>query len=489
VRLVYGRRRLDGEGGQAQPEVLMVDASRPHRRVDEFKYLLNERFGLDSRRYEVSSEYELYLRIADPGYEGVRALLGSSDDTCWLIAHEFMGVCTVLRSILGGDPRFRTAFYAHEVATARMLVEDAPGHDLGFYGVLRLARQQGGYLSDYFGSQDWYHKHALICQAWRCDAVLAVGDRVVDELRFLGPQFAGRQIDLVYNGIPAKQIEPAGREQARARLWRYTAALLGAPPDWLFTHVTRLVRSKALWRDLLVMRSLDVQLAQRGERAVLLVLASETGPRSPAEVRRMAAEYEWPLAHREGPPDLTPGELAFDLQVRRYNARARASQVVFVNQFGFSRDSCGPSMSAEVSFADLRCGTDAEFGQSMYEPFGIAMLEPVGAGAVCVVSDVCGCLGFARRVLAGRAHGSLVEGEYTALAPQTDIWQARSLGPEDCARVEVAEAPRVAGRLLAQLPREPGQRERLLRDGRALAGLMSWERVVQEMLLPALKVS
>jgi len=35
---------------------------------------------------------------------------------------------------------------------------------------------------------------------------LSVGDSVVDELRFLAPEFKLADIDLTYNGIPAYEI-------------------------------------------------------------------------------------------------------------------------------------------------------------------------------------------------------------------------------------------------------------------------------------------
>ncbi len=487
VRLVYGVRQLRDQYGETAVEVLLVDVEAPGLHVDAFKYYLSEHFGLDSRRYEVTPEYERYLRLAEPGFEGIRALLGSSDELCWLIGHEFMGVCTLLKSMLAGDQRFRTAFYAHEVATVRMLVEDTPGRDIMFYNVLRLARREGGYLTDHFGPQEWYHKHALISQAWRCDALLAVGDWVVEELRFLGPDFDRHDISLVYNGIPSSAVPREARAESRQRLERYVEALLGYRPDWIFTHVTRLVSSKALWRDLLVLRGMDNALVQRGQRAVLLMLATEVGRRQPEAVWRMAAEYGWPLVHREGYPDLTPGELQFDFQVRALNAACQAVSVIYINQFGFDQSSCGPAMPADMSFADIRQGTDAEFGQSIYEPFGIAMLEPLNAGAISVISDACGCLGFLERTV-GRDFAALVEGQYTRLEDTLDIRMARNLGAEERDRAEVAESHRVAELLLERLSADPETRDRLLRQGHEAAQLMSWECVAEQMFLPALGI-
>jgi glycosyltransferase involved in cell wall biosynthesis len=487
VRLVYGRRRLRGESGEAWPEVLLVDVSHPPVGLNGFKFHLSGSIGLDSRLYEMDWEYEQYLRLAEPGFEGVRALLGEASDPVWLIAHEFMGLGTVFKAMMDGDARFKTVFYAHEVATARLLVEGNPGRDVMFYNVLRLARARGGYVEDFFGPQDSFFKHALIRQAWRCDAVLAVGDRVVEELRFLGSEFADREIDLVYNGVPAAEIGMEAREASRRKLQAYAGRLLGEEPDLIFTHVTRLVRSKGLWRDLLVLEHLDRLLAAEGRRATFLVLATEGGRREPLAVQGMVDAYGWPLVHREGFPDLSDGELAFDLRVRAFNARARAVRAVFVNQFGWDAVSCGLTMPEDMGFADLRQGSDVEFGQSIYEPFGIALVEPLAFGAVCVVSDVCGCLGFVEQGAGGGMPDGLVRGDYTRLQEDLEIEDALEIGAEVCQRAEAEESKRVATALGGRLPGDGKQREAALKRGLAVAEGMSWECVVTDYFLPAME--
>ena len=39
-------------------------------------------------------------------------------------------------------------------------------------------------------------------------------------------------------------------------------------------------------------------------------------------------------------------------------------------------------MPADMEFLDIRRGSDLEFGQSIYEPFGIAQVEPLTYGAI-----------------------------------------------------------------------------------------------------------
>ena len=480
VRLVYGRRLLTQDGHQASPEVLLVDVSRPPQRLNEFKRDLFLHFGLESHRYEQHWEYEQYMRLAGPGFAAVRSLVG--DAPFLLLAHEFMGLGTAFKALMS-DAACKTLFYAHEVATVRPLVEKRPGRDIAFYNALRQARANGQYIDELFGPQDGYFKHALVSQAWRLDAVLAVGDWVVDELRFLGPEFAARPIDLVYNGVPAVELSTVEREAAREKVQASGAALLGWTPDLVFTHVARLVESKGLWRDLLVLEHLDHHLWEQGQRALFIALATETGRRDPEDVQRMAA-YGWPLVHREGGSDLSSGELKFDLLVRAFNARTRAVKALFVNQFGWDQQSCA-FLPANAEFADLRRGSDAEFGQSIYEPFGISQVECLSSGTISVVSDVCGCRGFVRQAADEAGLGSFIEGAYTQIDEADRTGQP--IGVRECTQAEALQSQVVASALASQLSAGTTGRKRLLAEGYAAAQQMSWERVAEDMLLPVLR--
>ena len=492
VRVVYGRRPFKcPDGTISEPEILLVDVeSSVPNGLDAFKHVLYERFGLASDRHEGQWEFEQFMRLAEPALDGIEALVAGVDSPIWFIAHEFMGLPTALRAIVSEDRRFHTAFYAHEVATARKIIEGQAGHDASFYPLLSKALEQEESVEAVFGSQDDFFKHALVCQAIHCDAILAVGDRVVDELRFLGAGFREATIDLVYNGLPqAERLPLAGRKRARRQLADAAEALLGFRPDLTFSHVSRLVPSKAMWRDLLVLQQLDPLLQERRRTAVLFVLATEAGSRLPASTQHMHTAYDWPVVHCEGYPDLSPGELAFDLLVRRHNTRARNSRVVFINQFGFDALSCGGALPKAVVFDDLRRGTDAEFGQSIYEPFGIAQIEPVGFGALSVVSDACGCVGFletAYAEVAQRSGGTVPPVHILGQYSQGQLEGAVPIvgGPSAW---EAAPSRVVADALFDALPTNDSDRQSLLETGHAVAEIMSWERVVGGQLLAALK--
>ena len=162
---------------------------------------------------------------------------------------------------------------------------------------------------------------------------------------------------------------------------------------------------------------------------------------------------------------------------------------MLVNQFGWSRERCGIRMPAEMTFADLRAGADLEFGQSIYEPFGIAQVESLGAGALSVVSNVCGCVGYVRRAAGGDLPPNLIVSDYVTLPESWHIrspWDALWISGEVRAGIEARNARSVAEQIIDRLPRDSSAMATLLESGHRLAAAMSWDAVVSEQLLPAL---
>ena len=487
VGIVYGRRAFtDSETGvTSSPEVLLIDVRHSDRGpINEFKRRMYEQFGIQSQRYEHLWEYEQYVRLGPPAIAALKAIEAPNESTV-LISHEFMGMPTVLEAILDQYCGFRTVFYAHEVAPMRRIVEHHAGHDTQFYNAMKCAQAHHLSVNEVFGDQSHYFKHALVEASKYCDKILAVGDYVVDELRFLAPEFENASIDIVYNGIPAYEISLADKLQSKARLQIYCERLLGWRPDCVFTHVTRLVCSKGLWRDLRVLDALDKDLRTRRQTAVLLLLSTEVGQRRISDVLHMESTYNWPVAHREGCPDLSGGEAALYAAVQEFNARSLAIKVVFINQFGFEAKLCGRRMPEEMTFMDIRKGSDVEFGQSIYEPFGIAQMEPLTFGAICVFSSVCGCAGFFRDVSGGQEAKNVIIADYTRLdgSQASDIEDLVQIGGPDRDRTEERESRAVAAEILRRLPQNEAEMEHLLRTGYALAHQMSWSVVVSRYLL------
>jgi hypothetical protein len=492
VHVLYGVRAF----GRARHEVLLVDAGQATEdKVNRFKGRVWERYRIPSDRYEQHWEYSYYLNAAEPSFEALQALVGkdgNSDLPRCLIAHEFMGLPLVFAAALDAPGAYRSIFYGHEVATVRRIVEEHPGHDTMFYNAMARATAEGKSLEEVFGDQSGFYKHALLRAVPACDNVFAVGDRVVDELRFLDPTLVGKNIDLVYNGVPSHDISLEEKLASKRKLQQYAVnlGLFDAPPDLVFTHVTRMVTSKGLWRDIRVLESLDATLASEGKTAVLYVLSTILPAGRPtADISRMESEYGWPVVHREGAPDLISHEIPFYHAVVAFNQAAWATQILFVNQFGWSRDRCGERMPADMTFTDIRQGSDLEFGQSIYEPFGIAQMEPLSFGAPCVVSNVCGCVGFVRRA-APPDQRNVIVADYTTLPPgvaEGDYRAALDIGQPQRDAVEATSARRVADEIWARLPHTPQAMACTIEEGYRISQKMSWEVVARDFLLPGLK--
>ena len=489
VGIVYGHRTYTDphSGARVSPEVLLIGVDhRPLGQVNHFKHRLWDHFQIDSTRYENSWEYDLYIKLAEPAIGALRAL-GAVDgnNQCVILAHEFMGMPTALAAIMDGSDRFGTVFYAHEVSSIRRIVEHHQGHDVTFYNVLEAASREKRHMTEFFGDQYDYYRHALVSASRHCDRIFAVGHYVTRELRFLDAGFADANIVTTYNGIPSEKINPQQKEVSRERLRAYAEELLGHRPDYIFTRVTRTAVSKGIWRDLAVLEAMEPMLEDRDQTAVMFLLSTEVPARTPEDVRFMEQAWGWPVVHREVEPDLSHGEAGLHEGVQRLNARCRQIKVVFVNQFGWSREMCGDRMPQDMEFMDIRRGSDVEFGQSIYEPFGIAQLEPLTFGGVCLITGVCGCAGFVEKVTEGEPTRNVIAIDYHDYGDwHQDPKAMLKLTRAERENHELNVAKRAARQLFEALPEDDADRESLMHVGYDLAREMSWDVIARDHVLP-----
>ena len=493
VGIVYGRRKfVDKETGVVSvPEVLLIDLARyDQRKLGEFKFRMWEKFGIDSSRYEHIWDFEQYMRLAEPAIAALHALgAASSIEPCVILSHEYMGMPTALAAIMeGAGANFRTIFHAHECATMRRIVEGHEGHDTMFYNVMNAAMLRGHYVDETFGDQSGYYKHALIKATRFCDNIFAVGDYTLKEMRFLGADFAAVEAQVAYNGVPHWKITPEQKTISREKLKKYCNTLLKYTPDYVFTHVTRLVPSKGLWRDLRVLEHVELLLRERNETAVLFTLSTEVPGRRLDDIQRMERDYHWPVVHREGLPDLSGGEAAYYAGVQEFNAQSRNVKVVFINQFGFDSKTCGNRIPSDMEFMDIRKGSDVEFGQSIYEPFGIAQVEPISFGGICIPTNVCGCAGFLEKITEGKPTPNVLIADYTELSEKgLRPEQLMNIGKEERDEIEHAVSGKIARDLMERLPRTPAQFAELIDRGYDLATHMSWDAVAQNYIVPGIE--
>jgi hypothetical protein len=141
-----------------------------------------------------------------------------------------------------------------------------------------------------------------------------------------------------------------------------------------------------------------------------------------------------------------------------------------------------------MEFMDIRKGSDAEFGQSIYEPFGIAQVEPISFGGICVFSECCGCAGFVNHATGGKPTPNVIVADYTDL-PQKSLRpeQLLAIGQPERDQIENAVAAQVAKELMDRLPRTPQEFEQFIERGYALASKMSWDAVAREYVVPGIQ--
>jgi hypothetical protein len=244
-----------------------------------------------------------------------------------------------------------------------------------------------------------------------------------------------------------------------------------------------------MWRDLCVLEQMEKEFRTQNKTAVLFVLSTEVAQRRSKDIYRMESAYNWPVAHREGWPDLSGGEAEYYTAIQEFNARSRNIKIVFINQFGFEPRRCGARMPENMEFMDIRKGTDVEFGQSIYEPFGIAQVEPLTFGGICVFSSVCGCSGFVKDVTSHEDVRNVIVADYTNLNAHADSDIEDLLQIDRTVRnhIEASQSEKVAMQICSRLPKNEAEIEAMIETGYDLARNMSWDVVVRDYLLRSLE--
>ncbi len=488
VDIVFGRRKLLGEFDanlQSEVDLFLIGVERLNSvEVARFKYVLWEKFGLQSELYEGNWDYEEYLRIAVPFLDLIERFYGA-DDVYYLFAHEYMGVASALSAVARGR-RHKTIFVAHEVSTARSLTESLQGHDVTFYNILRKTKK-GMRLEDVFGSQEHNPRNELIKRAVYFDRIFAVSDLIKDEYLFLVPDAPLNKLRVVYNGLPLKTISPQEKSVSREKIDRYINTLLNFVPDVIFTRVTRLVISKGLWRDIMLLYYLDELFAAHNLKGAYLLLSTLiANGRSSQDILKMEENYGWPVMHRVGWPDLEGAEVDIYNYLQVFNSRSRAIKAVFINQLGFDMTRCGSRVPEGMEFADLRIASDAEFGFSIYEPFGIAQLEVVPFGGVSLLSSSCGSTYFLRKVFQDAKVKPFYIVDFISAGSKLEYDQLIGLSTKKRNDIERELFKAEVQKIFGVLPVNGKKRHQYLENAQEHIQLMGWEQVVKNYLLPSL---
>ncbi|HSP77040.1 MAG TPA: hypothetical protein VLQ93_00825, partial [Myxococcaceae bacterium] len=311
--------------------------------------------------------------------------------------------------------------------------------------------------------EDWLD-FQLLRHGHLCERVGAVGESVAQELRFLDRGYRALPLPVIPHGNQPIETSWQARRESRERVLGHLREALGLDCRLLLTHIARDAVCKALGRDVTVCEYLAELLPPEARPAVLLIV-TEWEPGAPSEeIRSLRA------------------------RAAAFNARQQAVHLHLLNQADWPR---GLGFTRE----DLHRATDVTLGQSMYESFGLAQLEPLSCGAICVLSGVSGAR-YRLRELCARpgtseeAHPNLVVADYSAAeeepGAERSVEDWLRLGGEELERHERRCARRVARRLVEKLPWDEAGQRRLQETGRRLAERMAWEPLIREQLVPFL---
>lgn len=485
VDILYCRKHLVSEFDITRHtlvEVINVGINKmEHGEVEKFKYALWKNFGIKSHLYTDDWDYEQYLRIGIPFLEILEKLYGSGSEY-YHFAHEYMGIPSVL-SVLLSAKMHKTVFVAHEVSPARGLTESHPGHDISFYNILRKAGKDKS-LEQIFGSQEYNSRSELVKRASLFDYIFAVGNHVKEEYLFLSPETAPDKIKIAYNGVSARSVDIERKRQGRVHIERYAETLLNFRPDMIFTHVTRLVLSKGIWRDFALLYFLDRIFAEKNLKGIYILLSTviATG-RCSEDVFMMEHEYGWPVLHKEGWPDLIGAEKDIYNQLQIFNSRSRAIKGVFINQFGFERSRCGKRVPEDAEFSDLRIASDAEFGLSIYEPFGIAQIETIPFGGIAVLSSSCGGAQFLCEKFKDVSLKPFYILDYISTGRKMSYNALKKLTIAQRNEMENRILSEHAENIFAMLPQKEAMREKYLLNAQKHASVISWDALPEDYTL------
>ncbi|MBK8267996.1 MAG: hypothetical protein IPK83_06680 [Planctomycetes bacterium] len=133
-------------------------------------------------------------------------------------------------------------------------------------------------------------------------------------------------------------------------------------------------------------------------------------------------------------------------------------------------------------------GSDVEFGQSIYEPFGIAQVEALSFGSICVMSSACGCRFFAEKVAGPKGSPNLIVADYCSYKASPDTIDGyKTLKREQREAFAETVAEQVAQEIVSRLPKTAEEKAAFIRRGYELAHRMSWDVIARDYFLPAIE--
>ncbi len=485
IEILYGIRLFK----EKEIEIILIDSTDADiNRLNIFKGKLFDNFGFQSDLFEHDEEFEDCMSIAVPALRTVYTLTDlKTIKNKFLICHDVYAIPTLLASKMM-NMEYRNFYFLHEVPCSRDIIENFHGHEIAFYNIMDNIDPEKKKTTHCGINCTKCFRFGMMKLIKEADRIFSVGDHLEREMKYFYPEI-DLKIEKIYRGIPNYYYDIEKKFQAKEKIIEYTSSICGFRPDYIFTHITRLIPSKGLWRDLQIMNHIDKFLQEKGKRGILIFLSSVIPEgRSKSEILTMEKEYGWPVIHKIGYPDLVSHEIDCYKNLQKFNKSAKSVRAILVNQFGWSQDKCGTAVPEDMDFHDLRLGTDVEFGLSIYEPFGISHLESLTVGAICVMSSTCGSIGLLKKELDSLENENLIIADYKESGKDFSASALINLEEEKLTALEMTVSEKTAQELIKKLPQNFEDHLQLFKNGYKMSNKLSWDKIYDELYRQTLQM-
>jgi hypothetical protein len=192
----------------------------------------------------------------------------------------------------------------------------------------------------------------------------------------------------------------------------------------------------------------------------------------------MEAEYDWPVNHKEGWPDLIDLEKDINRQIQQFNAQSKMIKALFINQNNFNKWLCGNRVPGMLDHIGLRIASDAEFDFSIYDPSGTTLLEVIPYGGLGALSSSCGCTPYLQKIFKDSFYKPFhifpfVEDTSHYLASNQQI---TSLGEAERIEIEKRVFEKETRIFFDKLPKSDEERSRYLEQIQEHLNYIGWEQ-------------
>jgi len=439
VKIFYGEKKEDNL------LYLFIDTENIYlHKVNSFKGRIYEKFYIESDKFEKINDYEKIVEFAEPAVKCIELLSKNIECPSPIVfSHEVFGIPAIMNAKMN-NVNIRACFLSYEVHAIRDIVCSHPGHDVAFYNILRHAKNQGKSLEEVFGDRSYIYQFELMRNLYLFDYIFTIGGMLKEELAFIDKKIDKKKIFPVFRGIELDFKALASRkEEDRNTIRKVFSQKIDFDADMIFLHTTRLSISKGIWRDFRVLEVLDEKI---DKNCIFVILGSSAGVHKDIDgLKKISDDYNWPVNHKGGFPDLIDYETEVWWMVNEFNKNSKRIKVLFVNQPGINKEIFNWPDGFEIS--NVLNGADLVFGQSIYEPYGVSQAEAALMNNVVLASSQSGFIAQFKDF----ELKNIIPAEYVSMGRNMDMESLRNISIEERNSMEREYSKKIADIIIERL--------------------------------------